>query len=66
MTRSWEETRREFCRMAAREGVYAIAEQVPADPQTIYRLIRGDTEMPTRAVRASIERLVEQHEQQKD
>lgn len=66
MTRSWEETKREFCRMAARDGVRAIAELVPADFNTIYRLIRGETEVPTRAVRAGIERLVEQHDQQKD
>jgi hypothetical protein len=38
--RSWEETRREFCRFAAKEGVRNAAEQVPAGFKTIYRLIR--------------------------
>lgn len=62
----WDKTRSEFLRIAAINGVYAIAEQVPAGPNTIYRLIRGETDMPTRAVRAGIERIVREHQQQEN
>lgn len=57
----WTKTCQAFRRIAAREGVSRIAEEVPADPATIYRLIRGDTGHPTRAVRAGIERIVQEH-----
>ena len=59
----WTKTRDEFRRIAAREGVYRVADDVPADPKTIYRLIRGETKTPTRAVRAGIERLVREHKE---
>ncbi len=55
----WPTTRREFSRIAACEGVEKIAEEVPADRATIYRLIGGETHVPSRAVRAGIERIVQ-------
>ncbi len=59
MNETWERTWIEFRRVAAKEGIDKVAAEVPADRATIYRLIRGDTERPTRAVRAGIERIVE-------
>lgn len=61
---SWETTRQLFRRIAASEGVARIAEQVPADKKTVYRIIAGDVQMPTRAVRAGIERIVADHQQE--
>jgi DNA-binding phage protein len=57
----WPETRRDFCRIAARMGVAQVAEQIPAGRDTVYRLLRGETEQPTRAVKAGIERIVKEH-----
>ncbi len=65
MKADWTETRRTFQRIAAREGVRKVAEEVPADFSTIYRMIRGDTAVPSRAVRAGIERIVAEHKEPK-
>lgn len=58
---NWPETFRKFRHVVAREGVARIAEEIPADRETVYRMLRGDTGTPTRAVRAGIERVVEEH-----
>lgn len=57
----WPDLRLKFRRIAAREGVSRIADEVPADRKTVYRLISGETQRPTRAVRAGIERVVHDH-----
>jgi len=59
----WPQTRREFRRIVAREGVNKVADAIPAGRDTVYRLIRGDTSHPTRAVRAGIERIVKEKKQ---
>jgi hypothetical protein len=64
--RSWDETRREFCRFAARKGVKSAAQKVPCDRETIYRLMRGETQRPTKAIKQSIERIVDKEQEQKD
>ena len=61
----WDETFRKFRHVAACEGVRRIAAEVPVDPSNLYKLLRGDTKNPTRAVRAGIERVVKEHEQDK-
>lgn len=61
---AWRETREEFFRIAAQEGIAKIAGEIPAHPRTVYRLIRGDTAHPQLAVRAGIERIVREHQQQ--
>jgi hypothetical protein len=58
---TWEQTRRDFCRIAAQMGVAKVADEIPAGRDTVYRLIRGTTEQPTRAVKAGIERIVKEH-----
>lgn len=66
MTDDWPETRREFQRMCAKEGARRMAERLPAGHATVYRIISGETDKPTRAVKAAIERVVEEgkHEQE--
>ncbi len=59
----WPETRRAFQRIVARQGVEKVADAIPAGRDTVYRLIRGDTANPTRAVRAGVERVVKEHEE---
>lgn len=54
----WGRTFQVFRHIAAREGVRNVACEIPASYVTVYRLIRGDTVRPTRAVRAGIERIV--------
>jgi len=61
---NWDRTRELFRRVAAREGIRRVAEQIPAHHATVYRLLEGETECPTRAVRAGIERIVQQHQNQ--
>lgn len=61
---NWETTRQLFRRIAASEGVARVAEQVPADPVTVYRIISGAHKNPTRAVRAGIERIVAEHQRE--
>lgn len=60
MKSDWPTTRAEFCKLAACEGVRKIAERVPADPVTVYRIMSGETQNPSRAVRENIERLVKE------
>lgn len=64
---TWEETKREFCRIAAKQGVVKTADKVPVHFSTIYRLQKGETQKPCRAIRESIERFVEQeHQRERD
>jgi len=59
MPEDWQNLRQKFRRIAAREGVRRIASEVPASHTTIYRIISGDTSQPSRALRAAIERIVD-------
>tara|TARA_R110002020_G_scaffold119609_2_gene272866 strand:- start:1514 stop:1738 length:225 start_codon:yes stop_codon:yes gene_type:complete len=55
---SWEDIREEFAAVVFRQGVQKVADEIPADPVTVYRLVNGVTKQPTRAVRAGAERVV--------
>ena len=44
--------------VVARRGVENVADAIPVDRATVYRLLSGKTRRPTRAVRAGVERLV--------
>jgi hypothetical protein len=57
--KQWTDTRAKFRRIAAQVGVRRIASEVPASHTTIYRIIRGDTSQPSHALRAAIERIVD-------
>lgn len=65
MTEDWHETRREFQRICAREGVQSMAARLPADRETVYRIIRGETKRPSLAIRDAIDRVVHEAEQEK-
>lgn len=60
--RSWNDLRGDFCRLTAKRGVVKMAADIPADRATVYRLLKGETEQPTKAVQAAIERVVEENE----
>lgn len=61
MKDDWSKTCEAFRNLAARKGVHKIAAEVPANPTTIYRFIKGDTLKPSRAVKVGIERVVREH-----
>jgi hypothetical protein len=63
---NWPETFRAFRRIAAKEGLTAIAEEIPADRATVYRIIGETTLHPSRAIRAGIERVVKEHQKEQD
>jgi hypothetical protein len=63
MRRDWCDIREQFRRLVGTEGVEKVAHAIPADPTTVYRLVRGDTRRPTRAVQASIEQLIEERDE---
>jgi len=56
----WRKTCEAFRRIVAKRGVAKVADEVPVNRATLYRFIRGDTERPSNAVRAGIERIVQQ------
>lgn len=56
--------REEFRHLVAREGVQKVAEEINASRNTIYRLIKNETQHPTRAVQANIERFVAERREQ--
>ena len=58
---NWRETLRAFRRIAAKQGLGKIADEIPADRTTVYRLVGETTTTPTRAIRAGIERVVKKH-----
>lgn len=57
---NWDKVREQFRYLVARRGVQNVADAIPAGRDTVYRLIKGETTEPTRAVRAGIERLVDE------
>ena len=63
---TWAETYQKFRRIAATEGVKNVAREVPVDLSNLYKILRGQTKQPTHAVRAGIERVVQEHEAKDD
>ena len=61
MGKPWEETRREFRRIAARVGIDCIAREIPTHPRTVYRLMDGETQKPHAITRQRIEDIVREH-----
>ena len=60
MSREWDELRVAFSHVAFKRGIEKVADAIPADRSTVYRIVRGETQKPTRAVRAAMERVVEE------
>jgi len=54
----WDELKPAIERICLRRGIPRVADAIPANPATVYKLLRGDTAQPSRAVEAGIERIV--------
>jgi len=59
MSNEWLKLRARFQDVVGRQGVQKVADVIPADRRTVYRLVRGDTQNPSRAVLAGIRKVVE-------
>ena len=64
MGKPWEETRREFRRIAARVGVDCIAREIPMHRSAVYRLIGEETQKPHAITRDRIEAIVRESREQ--
>lgn len=58
MTKRWNELRENLQRAVFSRGVDDVARAIPAHPVTVYRLINGVTQHPSRAIQAGVERVV--------
>lgn len=59
-SRPWSELREEFCRVVFAHRVAEVAERIPATARQVYNIVNGVSNRPTRAIRAGIERLLEE------
>lgn len=59
MTRCWQDLKQELKHIAYTKGITNTAHMIPADRSTVYRLISGETEKPSQAMKACVERLIE-------
>ena len=64
MSKSWDELKRDFCHMTAVRGVSSVAEAIPASRATVYRLIKGEVQNPSLSIKARVERMVDESENQ--
>lgn len=55
---SWSELKPKLHRACGKNGVQKVADAIPADRNTVYRLLRGQTTRPSKAIKAGIEKLV--------
>lgn len=54
----WSELDGALRRIAFRDGIKKTADRIPADRNTVYRIIKGETKKPSAAVQAGVERIV--------
>lgn len=59
--REWSQTLAAFKVIAAKLSVQKVSHEIPSSCDTVYRLIKGETRRPTKAVRAGVERVVLRH-----
>ena len=64
--KSWAELRSAFCHVAFQRGIEVVAGEIPAGRATVYRIVRGETENPSLAIRAGMERVVNESEDKPD
>lgn len=57
---SWNELNEPFRHIAFRDGIKKTADRIPADRMTVYRLVKGETTRPSNAVKAGVERIVQE------
>ena len=58
MGKHWSELREELVHAVNMRGVQDVANAIPANRTTVYRLIRGDTTKPHAAIQQGVERVV--------
>lgn len=56
----WVETREQLRALVDRYGADSVAAAIPAGRTTVYRLVGGATQTPSRAVQKGIERVLRQ------
>lgn len=56
--RRWEDVRIEFQALVSRDGAAAVARRIPAHRSTVYRLVKGESRRPIRAIFVAVERVV--------
>lgn len=56
--RDWIELEEPFRRVVFSASIDEVADAIPADRATVYRLLNGETRNPSRAVRAGVERVI--------
>ncbi len=57
---SWEDTKRRFVAIALRKGMDAVARELPASRRTVYRMVNGQVDKPSLAIRVAVERIVKE------
>jgi len=66
MTEKWDKLKPQIERICLRKGIAPVANAIPADRTTVYRLLNDSTAQPSRAVEAGIERIVKREGQPED
>lgn len=56
--RRWEDVRQDFRAVVARDGAAAVARRIPVHRSTVYRLLKGESRRPIKAVFVAVERVV--------
>jgi predicted lipase len=59
MSKTWDELQDDLRRVVFRSNADEVAQQIPASRSTVYRIITGEIQRPSRAIRAGVERLVD-------
>jgi len=59
----WDDLRERLRHVVRMRGVDRVADEIPADRVTVFRLLNGSTKVPSLAVRAGIEQVVASREQ---
>ncbi len=57
----WSDLEDDFRRVVFQGDVDKIAAQIPADRSTVYRLIKGETQNPSSATKAGVERIIDEN-----
>jgi len=63
MPKSWDDLKPDFDRITLQRGVAKVASEIPADRVTVYRLLKGTTAKPSIAIRAGVERIVQEDQE---
>jgi len=62
--KTWDDLREDFARVAFEHGVSNAARMIPCSRSSAYRLLNGEVGHPSQAIRAGVERVVDQVDSQ--